>query len=549
MNEGTDWLQEIVGSWMSLQGHFEISVKEIMRLLGKEDPRIVKRSTKLPKIKVNLEKELDLSKPDLGVQLGPDRIFLPKVPEEIVDPLLTKVAFDWLFLPYLQNLPEPAHQFSFLTPWFFLKKSGKWMTLWGQIWKEVFPFPIYHEGQEFSRQYLLSCQLHDDVLLLRDFRACVEKCTQQSREFSSEMFLKEFFEQIFSLRELNGTEKRILASAIDLGSADAKILAEELDLPRSTAYHVATRCLRKLHLTERTYLKEYCLGLEPILFFFLDLEVDETLIEQHFRTTPYFYNSARFITPEDERAGRESMTLLISLRFPGSFTYKLRSQVKKFTEDRGISGFHYFRYDRFEHGHALQRFGIDVQKHRKFDLRGGTIAKRVNLMPGDLLIIGYRLILLGSRPAPSLHEIERITDIKVSHLFSAEKRLSPEIVAGKDIAVTLDHFLPIREFRLIMRNPAPDELKYFRSAFPEYYFYYDVNERELLVLLMVHKEQSREIEDFVADRANRIILYGFNPWLTYSHIFNLADLETEYDYDQQKWKDPFRFPKRWEWLL
>ncbi|MFQ5818487.1 MAG: hypothetical protein ACE5I5_00635 [Candidatus Heimdallarchaeota archaeon] len=536
-----------------LQGRFEASVKKIARILRREDPRITERSTKLPIIKVNLERELDLSRPDLGVQLGLDRILLPNVPEALVAPFLVKVAFDWLFLPYLQKLPKPAHLFSFLTPWFFLKKSEMWQSPWEKIWEEVFPSAIYHEGHEFSRQYLMSCQQHDDILLLLDFHACVEKCMQHRLKILPEMFLKDFFDQISSLRVLNKTEKRILTIAIDLGSANPKRLAEELNLPRSTAYHIVTRCLRKLHLTESPYLKWYCFGLEPIIFFFLDVEQDTNIIEKQFRAIPYFYNSARLITPENERAGREIMTLLINLRFPGSFTSKLRSLVKKFTIDRGGAGFHYFRYDRLEHGFALQKFGIDVQKHRKFDKRGGITAKRVDLLPGDFLIIAYRLLLIGSRAAPkfgyTLKDIERFAGIKVSRSVTTEKQLFPQVVAGKDITIALDHFIKYREFRLIIRNPTPDELMYFRSAFPEYYFYNDVNERELLVLLMVPEEQSQEIEDFVSERTDRVILSGYNRGPLYSHLFNIADLEEEYDYEQQKWLDPFRSTEWWEWML
>ncbi|MFX0197511.1 MAG: hypothetical protein ACFFCW_15415 [Candidatus Hodarchaeota archaeon] len=541
---------------MSLQGCFETYIKKIVRLLEGEDPRIVERSTKIPKIEVNLEQELDLSGTNLGVHLGTEKILIPKVPEVILEPLLVKVAFDWLFHPYLMASPKHVHQFSFLMPWFLLKKSEEWLTPWEHLWDEVFPTPIYHGMREFSRQYLLLTYEHDDILLFLDFhislKTLVEKSMRQRLNMIPlDMFLETFFTQIYSIRELTETEKRILARAIELGSADAQILGEELNLPRSTAYYTVSRCLSKLHLKEPKYLKVYCLGLEPILLFFLKMrEEDANLIESNFRTTPYFYNSGRLITSEDERIRRDEMVLLIHLRFPGSFTYKLRNFVKTFTKKRGLHGFHWFRYDRFEHGFNLQRFGIDIQKHRTFDLRGGVVAKRANFIPGDLSILGHRLAaIIGSRSVSSLHEVERITDIKVSRSFSAEKRLFPEVIAGKDVSIVINHILPVREFRLIMKNLNSDDLKYLRTAFPEHYFYYDVNERELLVLLMVPGEQSKEIEDFVVDQANKMILYGFNHGPLSSHAFNLANLEKEYDYNFQTWKDPFRSTEWWQWMF
>lgn len=81
----------------------------------------------------------------------------------------------------------------------------------------------------------------------------------------------------------------------------------------------------------------------------------------------------------------------------------------------------------------------------------------------------------------------------MSRSFSAEKRLFPDIFAGEDVSLALNHILPVREFRLLMRNPNSADIKYFNTAFLEHYIYYDVNECELFVLQMVHKEQFREI--------------------------------------------------------
>ena len=535
---------------MLIQRRFETSVKKIVRLLKKKDPWIDERHTKLPKIEVNLEKELDTSEPHLGVLIEKDKIVIPRILEDLLDPFLAKIAWDWVFLPYLQKLPDPAYQFSFLIPVFVLK-SGKWQTPWDQLWTKVFPTPIYHGGYEFSREYLLGIYDYDESLLLLDFFDCVKRLTekgarQRLKTVPLEMFLEDFFDQIFSLRELNETEKKIIAGAIDLGSADAQILAGELHLPRSTAYNIIRRCLRKLDLIEKVYLKIYCLELEPILLFFLGVEgEDADLIEHRFRAIPYFSNSGRLITPENERASRDEMTVFIKLYFPGRFAYRLRTQLNRFVKDRGFHAFHWFRYDRIEHGYDLRRFGIDVQKHRSFDKRGGVVAKKVILLPGDLSIIGHRITV---RPAPSLRKIEQDTGIKISHSFSAEKRLFPEIIAGNDISIEVKHFFPVDEFRLLLRNLDLADFEYFRE-FPEHYFYLDVNERELFVLLMVPEGQSRDIEDFVAERTDRVILSGFNRGPLYSHLFNLADLEEEYDYEQQEWLDPFRSTEWWEWML
>lgn len=86
-------------------------------------------------------------------------------------------------------------------------------------------------------------------------------------------------------------------------------------------------------------------------------------------------------------------------------------------------------------------------------------------------------------------------------------------------------------------------MEYFRAAFPEHYFYSDINEREIFVLLMVPPDQVSEIETFVAERADRVRLYGFTCEPIHSLLFNFADLEAEFDYEAKEWKDPFRMPE------
>jgi len=531
------------------QMYFEKFLSEIVQLSQKEDPVLVVRSKTIPKIELNLEQELDpFLGMKLGVQIENNKIIIPKIPEELIEPLLAKTAFDWLFQPYLSKLPEPTHQFSFLIPWLVLK-TGSWQTSWERLWKHVFPNSIFHEGMEFSRQYLLHSYAQDDILLFFDFHICIKAIidsnTMKKHEIiSSEMFLEEFFQQIFSIRGLNKTEKKIFAKAISLRSVDARKLGEVLKLPRSTAYKTVSRCLQKLHLGEQIILREYRLGLEPILLFFPNLHLkDVNPIEQRIRHLPYFYNLGHFITSENEWATKDEQTLLINLRFPGSFTYKLRHWVKQFAEDLQFK-FHYFRWDRYEHGYSLQNFGIDVQTHYNFNLRGENDIKRINLTPGDLSIIEYRLV----RPkAPSLHEVERITGIPIHIAHASEKRLISELIAGCDIAIVLNHILPVREIRLTIENPNLEEITYFRTKFPEYYLFQDVNDRELHVLLFVPNEHSHELEDWIKARSDRIRLWGFNLGLTWSHLFNYADLEPEYDYENNQWRDPFRNPDWWEW--
>lgn len=525
---------------MSVQIAFENFITDLVRLLQTEDPRAVHRSKILPALEIDPKKEINLSSgPDLGVQISDDRIILPRIPEEILDPFLGKIAFDWLFHAYLQNLPEPAHQFSFLMPWFLLK-TGKWQTPWEELWLDVFPAPFYHKGQEFSRDLLLRSYKDDDILLISDFMAIITSIIDDDlhpnvETIPPEMFLEEFFQQLFPLRKLNKTEQKILTCAITIRSTDPKKLKDTLKLPRSTTYKTISRCLRKLHLKAYDILKEYRLGLEPILLVFPNLpREDMTRIEEFFRNFPYFYNSGHFITPETKQT-RNTRTLLINLRFPGSFTHELRNWVKKLVECYEIK-FHYFRWDRFEHGYSLQNYDIDVQTYYTFDYRGGIGAKPMNLLPNDLKIIEYRLRRIGL----SFHEIERIADIPTHIVFAAEKRLRSELITGQDITIGLKHIVPVRELRLTIKDPNPEEIIYFRRTFPEYYIYRDVNDRELHILLFVPKNQSQELTDWITNRSDRIQLWGYNLGLTWAHFFNYADLESEYDYDINRWRDPFR---------
>ena len=63
---------------------------------------------------------LDRTTPSLGVRMENAQIVIPRVSDALVEPLLAKLAFDWLFFPYLQHLPDPAWQVSFLAPVYFL---------------------------------------------------------------------------------------------------------------------------------------------------------------------------------------------------------------------------------------------------------------------------------------------------------------------------------------------------------------------------------------------------------------------------------------------
>ena len=259
----------------------------------------------------------------------------------------------------------------------------------------------------------------------------------------------------------------------------------------------------------------------------------------HPATTTAIINELR------RESGQDVLTLLIILKFPGLSAHKLMTRVKHFTATHGFSGVHWFRYDRFHHGYALWRFGIDVETYREFNLRDGVVANRVVLQPGDLAILGHRLL---TRPTRSLSEVARATGFSIKRTFAAKKRLLSELIAGKDVSILLDQFLSVREFRLLLHAPTPDDVAYFWTAFSEHYCFCDVNVQELHVLLIVPDEQTRNLEAFVAERAERVVLAGFNRGPLYSHIFNLADLEAEYEYATNEWKDPFRKPDRWDWL-
>ena len=89
---------------------------------------------------------LDRTTPRLVVRIEKAWIVIPRVSDIIVEPLLAKLTFDWLFFLYLLHLPDPAWQVSFLAPWFLSKKPGEWQNPWEQLWAEVFPTPIYHGG-------------------------------------------------------------------------------------------------------------------------------------------------------------------------------------------------------------------------------------------------------------------------------------------------------------------------------------------------------------------------------------------------------------------
>ncbi len=540
---------------MEIQRSFETCVNKIMELLKSADPDpwLIERSKKPPKIEIEQGSEIDPSDNIfLGIKIEDHRILIPRVSDEIMEPFLYKTAFDWVLLPHLQILPDPARQFSFLLPWFFLKKSNMNLIAWEILAKKVFKTPVNHGNDpEFSLDYLIWTYQQDDVLLFSDFYACLQELAKKHMQMKLdqvplEMFLEEFFTQIFSIRELNETEKQIIIRAIELGDANPKRLKNELELAPSTAYYTISRCFKKLHLMENKILKLYCLDLEPIILFFPGIpEEDGSLIEQHFRASPYLYNFGRFSTQENEQTSRDEITLILQLWFPGRFTHKLRTMLSTFSKERRYNGFHWFRYDRVEHGYSLQKYGINVNIHRTFNYRGGVIPKIIQLISGDWSLIGYRL---GHRPTPTLDNIARVTGIKKSRLFAAEKRLFPEIIAGNYINISIDHILPVKEFRLLLKNPDPSELQYLRDRFPEHYFYFDVNNREMLTLLMIPTELSQEIEEFVTERETRVILSGYNLGQTYSYMFKLADLENEYDYEHNTWKDPFRVAKHWSWI-
>jgi len=138
-----------------------------------------------------------------------------------------------------------------------------------------------------------------------------------------------------------------------------------------------------------------------------------------------------------------------------------------------------------------------------------------------------------------------------------EKRLMPELIEdydqerGKDVSIGVDHIYPHRSFRTILRDPTPEEIAYFQTNYSEHHFYYDVNDRELLVFLMVPEKagQFKDLDEFLRIRDERVIIQGFSLGLVWKHLFNYADLAQEDDYDQNKWRNPFRCPTRWNWML
>ena len=83
-----------------------------------------------------------------------------------------------------------------------------------------------------------------------------------------DLFLEEFFNQIFSIRELNATEKKIIIRALELGETNPKHLQKELSLAHSTSYYAISRCFKKIHLMEYKVLKPYVIDLEPLILFF-----------------------------------------------------------------------------------------------------------------------------------------------------------------------------------------------------------------------------------------------------------------------------------------
>ncbi|MFQ6124422.1 MAG: hypothetical protein ACE5R6_07445 [Candidatus Heimdallarchaeota archaeon] len=123
---------------------------------------------------------------------------------------------------------------------------------------------------------------HDSVKALAD-----NGPRSQLPQISPDVFLEAFYTQALSVRSLSDTEKTIIARTIALNCADAQHFGTELHLPRSTAYHVVKHCVMKLHLEERRYLKQYCIGLEPTLLFFLHMREQATArVDQYFRASP-----------------------------------------------------------------------------------------------------------------------------------------------------------------------------------------------------------------------------------------------------------------------
>ena len=115
---------------MLVQSVFEVLLKQVAHELGTEDPNIVDRSYTPPNVIMDERAPLDRTTPNLGVRMENTRIVIPKVSNALVEPLLAKLALDWIFFPYMQHLPDPAWQVTFLAPWFLLKKAGRWQTPW-----------------------------------------------------------------------------------------------------------------------------------------------------------------------------------------------------------------------------------------------------------------------------------------------------------------------------------------------------------------------------------------------------------------------------------
>jgi len=158
--------------------------------------------------------------------------------------------------------------------------------------------------------------------------------------------------------------------------------------------------------------KIYALALEPIILFFPNIKKrSANFIEEKFAALPFFYNSGRLITLENELAGWDELTVHISLRFPGRFSMTFMDHVKRFTQTHDLPSVHWFRFVSQQHGYAL-KYGINVTTQLKFNLRAVFRAKRVKLLPGDLEFLGRRLVI-GSRPAVPFREIVEFTDTSI----------------------------------------------------------------------------------------------------------------------------------------
>jgi hypothetical protein len=172
-----------------------------------------------------------------------------------------------------------------------------------------------------------------------------------------------------------------------------------------------------------------------------------------------------------------------------------------------------------------------------------------------LKFLGHRIIL-GSRPAIPFREIAELTGMTINKVHTKEKRLMPKLIdnyaqaRGNDVSIGLPHIFPHRAFRAILSNPTPADIAYLQTTYSEHYLYHDVNDRELLVFLMVPETVAftNELTQFLDTQKDRISIAGFSSGLVWKHLFNYADLAGEFDYDQNKWRDPFRDPTRWNWM-